>query len=228
MSEGQIVISGDVEVFGRFLDPKVLDATFSREIRKAMIKASLFLIKEVKQRIKDEKYEANSDLTLALAKKGNTPLYKMRNLVEALSYTLSGSFKAEVGHTVRAKTTGGVTGKSTNVQKAAELLHKGYTIRVTPKMRAAIFAALAAKGNSKGKANKAKSTKQWFKDKQMYTRLFGGGSSTLTWRVPPRPYLTEVWKDTKVQEGVRKIWREALEGVWQQMGAKDNEHLEKR
>lgn len=221
MPQEGIVFTGDVEEFRKFTNGEAFNGVLQKHVRKALIKASLLLLKEIKQRIRDKKYEKNSTLTIRLmGGKKDVPLAKKLNLFRAMAYKLNGIWMSEVGFLSSAKSTGGATGKSIDIKKVVELMHSGYTINVTPKMLAAIFKSFDKMRTKKGRHTKnARETLAFFQNK-------GGGGKTI-WRVPPRPFMTEVLNDPKVDLMIRQCWREALEGTFKEQGAKGGEHKDK-
>lgn len=214
---------GDVEEFAKFTDPKILDGTFEKEIRKATIRNALFLLKEIKTRIRERQYEANSPLTIALAGgRKDIPLLKTKNLVNAIVHKLETSFKAEVGFMANRNATGGASGSRVKLKKVVELMHEGYTITVTPKMRQAIAASLTQRSKS-GKITK--------KSQTLLRALSLAGTFNSdrdrTYRVPPRPFMTKVFESKLVNRQIQREWREALERVWTIQGAKGGDEKDR-
>jgi hypothetical protein len=214
-----ITFEGDISAFEIFTDQTRFNGALEREVRRAMIKASLYLIKEVKQRIKDKKYIKNTPLTLVLAGgRKDTPLLKIKNMVDAISYMLKDSFEAEVGFVKDSKTTGGVKSPPYDMKRVVTRLHEGCTITVTPRMRKAIIMALTGtktkKGNVKRSAQEALTIFKYVK---------GSG----VWRVPARPFLSDVFQDKEIQKNLQSIWREALEKTWLAQKVKDGEHRDR-
>lgn len=214
---------GDVEEFAKFTDPKILDGTFEREIRKATIRNALFLIKEIKTRIRERQYLENAPLTIALAGgKKDIPLLKTKNMVNAIVHKLETSFKAEVGFLSNRNAAGGATKDRIKLKKVVELMHEGYVITVTPKMRQAIAAALTQRSKS-GKLTKKSQT-------LLRTLSLAGTFNSdrdRTYRVPARPFMTAVFESKLVNRQIQREWREALERVWGSMGAKGGDEKDR-
>ncbi len=208
-----IEITGDVNAFLKFLTAGSTLPILEREIRRGTIKASLFLITKVKEGIKGRRFTPNSPLTLALSR-GDIPLLKEKNLFDALGFALKNSFESEVGVMKGRKTTGGVASPPHDMQKVALLLHEGYTIDVTPQVRAAIIHALRERGG-----RKAKSALRAFDQNT--------GQGKAKFRVRPRKFLSSVFKNPSNQEKVKRIWREALETAFQKAGAKDGDQRDR-
>ena len=51
-----------------------------------------------------------------------------------------------------------------------------------------------------------------------YTGTATIGGRTITYRIPPRPFLRSVWADLMVQNRVHKEWRDAIEKVLKENG----------
>jgi hypothetical protein len=208
-----LVIKGDVAEYKRFLTPNSTLPILEREIKRATIDNSLYLVSQVKQQIRDRRFTANAPLTLALSR-GNLPLLKEKNLFDAIGFTLKTSFEAEVGLTERKLSTGGVKSRPTALEKIVLLLHDGFTIDVTDDMRAAIMAALR-----KSKGRKAKSAQKQASERS--------GRGRTVWRVPPRKFLTTVFRNLAIQERLRRRWREAVEAAFLKAGAKGGDHKDR-
>lgn len=203
-SRNFIQLTGDVKLFKKFLNKNFWNGNLEKEIKEATLKNCLYLTSEVKQAIRDKKYQENSPLTIALNSGKDIPLYKEGNLFKAIQFKLNNSFKAEVGIIKNSNTTGGVDGNIIEMQKLAELMHTGYNIRVTTAMRRAIMAKL----NEIGVENNSGVQKP----------------KVEIWHVPPRPFLTDIWDNPKTEKFLKKNWIEALEKFFKRQGAKDGEH----
>ena len=210
---------GDIEEFTKFTDPKILDGTFEREIRKATIKNCLIILKAIKTAIRERKYLENAPLTIALAGgRKDIPLLKTKNLVDSLAHKLHSSFMAEVGLIKDKRSTGGASKSPIKLMKVVELMHTGYIIKVTPKMRRAIAAALTEKTKT-GKLTK--------KSKRNMTALSLAGTfntdKETVYKVPKRPLFSDVFESKLLNREIQRNWREALERVWKVQGAQDGE-----
>lgn len=210
---GAIEITGDVNAFLKFLTAGSTLPILEREIRRGTIRASLFLVTKVKEAIKARRYTKNSPLTLALTR-GDIPLLKEKNLFDALGFELKNSFESEVGVMKGRKSTGGVRSSPHDMQKIALLLHEGYTIDVTPEVRAAIFSALRERGGRRASS-------------ALKTLDRNEGRGKTKYRVRPRKFLSSVFKNPSNQEKVKKIWRESLETAFQKAGAKDGDQRDR-
>lgn len=217
MALASFKITGDIVKFERFMIGGVLRGNLEREIKKATIKNSLLVIREVGKKIRAKDFEENSPLTLALAR-NTIPLLKEKNMLDALSFQLRSSFVSEVGFIKNAQSTGGTTGNTIEMKKLVELMHTGYVIKVTPKMIAAIMAALnnrkTKRGNLTGRARKA-------------LHAIGeneGGGGVKQFRVPPRPFMIQVFEDPRLIAEIKANWNEALQRAWLKQGALGGEH----
>lgn len=209
-----IEITGDIVRYRLFLDSGRTMSIINREVGKATTKSSRFLIRKIKEAIRAKRFTENSPLTIALAK-GVATLSKSRNLIRALGFKKRGQFESEVGIVEDTQTTGGVSGDKRSMQKVATLLHKGYTITVTKRMRKAIMAELRKKAELSGSATKAK------KAIRQIGLLKGKGAKFF--KVPPRKFLTNTFKNTAVQQKVRNNWSEAVERAFVLSGVKPSD-----
>ena len=220
MALASFEIRGDMLKFERFLSGPKFSKNLEREIRKATIKNSLLAIRAIGKKIRAKDFQENQPLTLALAR-NTIPLLKEKNMLDALSFQLRNSFVSEVGFIKNAQSTGGVTGATIEMKKLVELMESGYVIKVTPKMIAAMMAALNSrrtkKGNLTGRARKALRAID-------STR---GGGGIKNFRVAPRPFMTQVFQELILIREIKANWNEALERVWEKQGALGGEHRNK-
>ena len=201
-------MTGDIEAFVRFTDPNMFRRIIEVEMKKGTRRAALIVVREIKKGMREGKFDKNASLTLALSK-GTIPTLKEKNLADAITHKLINSFRAEVGIIKNSQSTGSAVGvkKSTiNMEKLVTLMESGYTIRITPKMIFAIFAALSEREQAGDDSGEDFETRG--------KRFF---------RVPPRKILTAVLTDRRIDKMIQKEWRIALEKTFKRMGAKDGE-----
>ncbi|MEZ4871286.1 MAG: hypothetical protein R2827_03365 [Bdellovibrionales bacterium] len=209
-----IVLTGDVNAYLKFLTAGSTLGYVEREIRRATIRASMFLVNQIKNKIRSQKgLRPNTPLTLALSR-GSLTLLKEKNLFDALGYTLKNAFESEVGIPQGRKSTGGVTSHPEELQKIVFRLHKGFTIDLTPEVRAALIYGLRKKGG-----RSAKAAIQGFEQNT--------GKPKGQIRVKPIKFMSSVFNNTANQEKVRRIYRDGLERAFKSAGAKDGDHRDK-
>lgn len=209
-----IVVTGDVNAFVKFLTAGNTLKHVEREIRRATIKASLFLVNQLKQKIRTQRgLRPNTPLTLALSP-GELTLLKEKNLFDALGFTLKSAFESEVGIPQGRKSTGGVTSGPEELQKVIFKLEKGFTIDLTPQVRAAIIFGLRERGGRA--ANEAI---------QGFEKNTGNAKSQI--RVKPIKLMSSVFNNTANREKVKRIYRAGLEEAFKRSGAKDGDHRDK-
>lgn len=205
---------GDIKNFEKFTNPGTFSADIKRVIEKAMIRNSLFLIKRIKDNIRDNEFDSPSELTLAL-KNSNLPLLNQRNLWKAVDFKLLNSFTSEIGIISEKGSTGSQVGKAKseiNIKTLVELMEEGYEITVTDKMKKAIAIALSEDKTRSGSRKKS----------------VGSLKTGSTYTVPSRKVFTKVWEgDATVNRVLGQNWRRALESMWKARGAKDGEHKDR-
>lgn len=205
--------TGDIKDFEKFIKPGTMQADINRAIKKAMIRNSLFLIKMIKDNIRNREFDSNSELTLAM-KNSDLPLLNQRNLWKAIDFKLQGAMMSEIGIIQDAGSTGSQFGRAKsqiNLKDLVELMEEGYEITVTEKMKKAIAIALNKdKPRSGTKKRSASSLKV--------------GS---TYTVPSRKVFSKVWDDPSIDKVLQANYRKALEDMWKRRGAKNGEHKDK-
>lgn len=212
-------LTGDVQRMGKFLDRRFFDKNAQRVVKKTVIRAALYLVKETKRRIRKRDYHPNSEMTLAL-KRTSIPLLDQKNLFDAITHKMLNSFSAEVGF-FKGQSTGGVTGKNIDMQKLVTLMHEGYTIEVTNKMRRALIGALrnqqTKKGRLTGRARKMLKEMEDAADR-------APGQAKQFYKVQKRPFMIAVFRSKKVDRELAKIWEGGMGELWKLQGATGGEH----
>ena len=206
MSLASFKFEGDIKIFQKFMNPARTSKIIEQEIKKATLTNALFLIKAIQKNMRNKTFKKNSPLTLAL-KQSKNPLINERNLFDAIRHKLKNSFEAEVGIIRNQNSTGGFGGKTIPMQKLVELMERGYTIKVTPKMKQAI--AIKLKGLNIPQAEDSNS------------------DGNTTYFVPPRPLFSTVFKDSRVSLEIQKRYSLGLEKAFLRMGAQGGDHRNK-
>lgn len=207
-------MTGDIKDFEKFTKVSTFGPDLDRAIKKATIRNSLFLIKKIKDNIRNREFDSNSELTLAM-KNSDLPLLNQRNLWKAIDFKLMNSFVSEIGVVSEKGSTGSQFGKAksqVNIKTLVELMEDGYEITVTDKMKQAIAIAL-----NKDQPRKVSRTRT-------VQKLKTGG----TYTVPSRKVFTTVWDDPTIERVLQANWRKALEDMWKDRGAKNGEEKDKR
>lgn len=176
-----IKFAGDTKDLQKFINPKKgLPKALEKHIRKATIKNSLILVARIRQNIRGRKFEENAKVT-NLIKGNKAPLINKGDLHNAISRQMVDSYTAKVGL---------LDGQFAQI---AKVLHEGATLRITPKMRAAIFGKL----REAGKLDKLDNDKK----------------STGFMRIKPRPFLSVVFESKEVQKEMNDNWEAAVKAA---------------
>lgn len=157
--------------FLRAFAEKRISGILKNKEQLAMKRAVLYLRSEVLAYINEERHGIpNAPLTV-LIKGSDRPLVDRGDLRLAINTAVEGkgrTVEGAVGVLRRRRAKRGR--KMVNIATA---LHEGFVVRVTPKVRAAVFAELRKRQGKKARGKKSS----------------GGGSST--WRVKGRPFIRE-------------------------------------
>jgi hypothetical protein len=170
--------------FHELLKPDKFKDLLERNVAKAMKAIGLMAEDEVRGDIDKKKWKPNAAMTLQLKPGISTPLRgdPPSVLVQQITSGLVNWDEVHVG-VLRDRTVPGRDGKPDYVMSIAAALHKGFTIKVTPKMR--IF--LAAQG-------------------------VPIGANTVRMRVPARPFLRAAIKKA-MQNKYREQWDRAAQAT---------------
>ena len=177
----QIQFKGDIKPLKKFLNVPRFKTLMERKIRAATRLNAMIMHAEIRRRIRGRKYARNAKVTLMIKGKKKPPLIRTGQLHAAIEQELINSYKARVG--IRP-------GQNA---KLAKILHEGATVKITPKVRAAIFGQIKEAGGNIDKLPKMKS------------------KGVL--RIPPRRFLTEVFENRKLRSEINRNWDNAVKGL---------------
>lgn len=195
MSVAGVAFRGAWKAWHSLMGPKTR-GDLREELRRAVREQLVLLRKDILAYIDAAGHGvANSPLTV-LTKRGNRPLIDrgyLRTRLRLEGPVVEGAWV--VGGVGIRRTDVGHGGR--NLGKIALMLHNGGTVKVTPRVRAAVFAALRERG--RGRRN-------------MYTKgveLLSSGSGASEWRIRPRPFVEVPFE--KAQERIRVALGGAVE-----------------
>lgn len=174
---------GDIRPLKKFLNISGFKRLMDKKIRVATVKNALIMQAEIRRRIRSRRYARNAKVTLMI-KGRKPPLIQTGELHRAIEREIISSFKAKVG--IRP-------GENA---KLAKILHEGATVKITPKVRAAIFGKIKAAGGS-------------------IKRLPSKKSKGIL-RIPPRRFLSEVFSDKKLRMEMNRNWEMAVKALIKQ------------
>jgi len=164
-----------------------LKGELHKQIEKGTKKSMQLVLKEIVQRIRDGKYQKLASTTLLLRSfdgHGDTPLLRTGGLIRSIATDLTNEFEGEVGLLMKRK------GRGEDFSNIGELLHDGGSVRVTDAMKRAFIRKLGATG---------------------LTVRPGSGTGII--RIPPRPFIKDVFDDARVQKGIEDIYFDAIMGT---------------
>lgn len=173
-----------------------LQGNLQASVQRATKQVALYLVQEITQRIFDKKYAPNAALTIFLKEAGGygtTPLVRtgrVGGLVRSITRELlDNDMATEVGVLTRKSGKGGR-------HNIGELLHNGGTIKITAAMRRAFMRRLKAIERATGKQAPPPP----------------GRKAVI--RIPPRPFVRDVFQDARVIANVEDIYlRELRKGA---------------
>ena len=164
---------GDWDAYLAKLDGHDFLRRFDRHVGRAFKRAGLLLVGEMRKAVRAGKYAPNAPLTKAM-KGSSKPLVDRGDLMRALTYDvykLGTAWVLDVGINRQARGKGGM------VYNLGRALHEGFTLKVTPAMRAAVFAKLAERQGAKRAA-------------AVRAKIAGLGAHAV-WVIPPRPFIMD-------------------------------------
>lgn len=190
-----IRFSGDIKKFERFMSRRGM-RLLEQEVGKATARNAALLQDAIIERIKTRRFKKKkSPLTLALSK-SDIPLIDTTDMMRAVETELQGAFVAFVGFLKNQKTSHGA-----ELRQIVPLLEKGFEVRLTAKMRRFLFLRMRQAGVAGP----------------------GGGPSQTSGdgvlRIPPRPFITPVFKSRRMQAKINTNWRDAVKRWAKMVGA---------
>lgn len=197
---------GDWRKFARAIDPDRLGPALEANLKKATIVNAMYVIAEIRRRIKRRAYERNSALTV-LIKRSSAPLVDDGDMFNAFTYQVINPTTVFVGILRTSRDSSGQ-----NLANVAELLHEGGAVQVTEAMRNmfSLLASVASGERSKGElTGRAADLAARLKDRIKQIKPLKESTKALV--IPPRPFFRAVFKDPKVLKKVRKTWEKAVQ-----------------
>jgi len=215
MATSGLRLTGNWNNFLRALDPKAFEQRLRREVRRATQRNALIVQRAIRKRIQEGDYAANSPLTLAIKAPKSKPLVVSGGLFQAITQELASDFVAFVGLKFGAK------GKDRqDLVNVGLALHEGFTLKVTPAMRRAVFAKMRANRSKAKEQHLAKIPGARVESgpatrggdgrfvKGAKIRVEGQGAET--WVIPSRPFVRQVIEDPEIQQQLRTNWEKAV------------------
>jgi len=181
-----VQLTGQWEQFLRALDPRAFEQRLRMEIRRATQRNALLVQREIRNRIREGKFAANSPLTLAIKAPKSKPLVVTGALFQSIAYELASDYVAFVGLKFGAK---GKDGQ--DLVNVGVALHEGFALEVTAAMRRAVFARI--RDRRKAAPHLKKLT----------------GPAKAVWVIPARPFVRTVIEDATLQRKIQDNWTQA-------------------
>lgn len=199
----RLKLSGAWDAFLNFLNPSRAKRAFQEELRRKVLQQVILLRADVIKYIDTERHGVpNSPLTI-MVKKSSRPLVDKGDLRQSINAEAGVEGDSVVGACGVLRSARGKGGKS--LVNVAQALHNGFRIKVTEKVRRAIFAEMRKRaGGKKGGDGRSRRRKGV---NVAGPKLSGEGAAT--WVVRGRPFILEPFLEAEQRimlalgEGVR-------------------------
>lgn len=197
-------LTGDWRKLGALLNAPRFRDRLERNMLNATKQAGMVVVAEIRRRIRARRYAPNNPFTV-LMKRSSGALVDDGDLFAAVTSV------AVNPNTVFVGILRNTVSEDGNLANLAELLHEGGNVTVTTAMRN-LFLVLARVGAGQMKKSKlsgraAEIAKQLGRRIKQIKPL---KDSTRTLHIPPRRFLSTVFKDPKVLQKIRRIWEKAV------------------
>jgi hypothetical protein len=188
------------------MDPRKWERVLDAEMTRSTCINCMYLVREVRQRIRSRRYKVDAPLTAILKGSRNpTPLVDRGDLFKAITWKkiTKGTYLAGILRTSR-------TPRGESTATLAEHLHEGITIRVTDSMRNLFWHLHQYSIGYSGMQLTGRAL-------ELSTRIKRGqivpeiGPRVTQIYIPPRPFLAEPFDDPGVRRKLIENWRQGLE-----------------
>lgn len=196
-----ITFQGDWKAIQRMLTKDGFERRLEREVGIATATNARLAVSTIKLYIRRTSYAPNAPLTRAL-KHSSRPLVETGMLRNAITYRRMAWNRAFVG----VQRSGSYGGHNINL---AWMLHEGYSIKVTPKMRgmfnvlSAVSRGLVPPSRLYGRAAALYNAAPGFQWR-------GLRPSTNHIRIPSRPFIRAPFNDGRMRRQIQKNWYDAV------------------
>lgn len=185
------------------MSPSVFTPLLERNIRKATQFNALLARSAIRDNIQLNKYVANAPLTIII-KDSSKPLVGMDSrLFNAITYKMIDAYSAFVGAMRR--------GGDADAFNVIELLHEGATIPVTPAMRGMFFFLWKLTTGTMNPAKAEGRVAEIYERIKLTAKIIYPLKDTTTAiHIPPRPFLRDVFEDSKLAAEMKANWEKAV------------------
>lgn len=200
------------------LNPSVFTPTLNANILKATQFNALLLQKEIRSRIQDRKYAPNASLTIMI-KGSMNPLVDHGQLFLAITSHVIDYKTAMVGafRTESATSSSVTTGE--DIINLLETLHDGAVIPVTDAMRHLFFLLWKYTTDNRDESKIDGRLLELFRRvKSRGVAIYPLKPSTTAIRIPPRPFIKDVFEDRDIVSQCRKNWARAIKAAVEKAG----------
>lgn len=202
----KLTLSGAWDSFLNFLNPARAKRAFQEELRRKVLEQCHLLRRDVVEYIDAEKHGVpNSPLTV-MVKRSSRPLVDRGDLRQSISAEAEVTADGVAGAVGVKRSARGKGGKG--LVNVAAALHNGFTIKVTEKVRAAIFAEMRKRAG-RGKQRRGKGGRFGKAEGVKIDASGLRGAGARTWVVRGRPFILEPFLEAEERikvalgEGVR-------------------------
>jgi len=186
---GSITKVGQWKLYMKLMSSARFANKLKSEVKKATTANTLLVRTEIITRIDQGKYEPNRPITIAM-KGSSLPLVDRGDLRRSIRTRQIDWSSGFVGVLAATK----LRGKA--MANIGEMLHEGFTIKITPKMRT------------------------WFKYKAKEYVFSPINPSTSALRVRGRPFIKQPFEDPKIQTDCEDNWRMAVDAAFNDLSPK--------
>jgi hypothetical protein len=183
-----IIFTGKgAEDFKKFTNSRHVMRILEEEVGKATLRNILIMQDAIQRRIRTGEFKVKNTLvTIKIKGTGKPPLVDVGDLHDAILTELKHSFLGYVGILKAQRTSHGMRMR---MKKLAMFLEKGFTVKLTERMRNWLFAQTRGSDKKGGKGRKQG-------DKRVVGKL----------RVPPRPFITPIFRSKQMQARFNANW----------------------
>lgn len=173
-------------------------AAAGREIRRATQFNAMKVQREIRQNIRNGKFEPNSSFTI-LTKRSSKPVVDSGELFKAIAYKLLTDTRAEVGII-----------KTSGAANYGIIVHEGAVIPVTPAMRGMFYALARYSEGSLDYSELGERAQEIVDHAKRGAKFKPLDKMTTRLLIPGRPFIRDVIEDPALQLQISANWLKAV------------------
>lgn len=200
-----LTLTGKWKKLRHTIDPVRFNNALLSNIEKATRWLALFVKKEIRRRISAKMYSPNATLTVIM-KNSSMALVDGSELYNSIVEQIISPTSAFVGVNRKVRTKSGEP-----LADIAQMLHEGFTIKVTQRMRNMFIVLAQATAHTRSPSTLTGRAKELFDLIKGRGKIHPLKATTNQIVIPARPFLKVVFEDPAVLKKCKQVWENAID-----------------